>query len=160
MSLSRHPSSNLIAFACCVIFCAIFAFVTRSAAMKKSATFDEPAALLSAWAQTHGLDFRIGPENPPLYKYLIGFAIRDEHIRIDHQSSAWNAMLTDMNGHGSFIDDALYHRPEHDVDHMLNQARSSMILLAVGLAAVIAWWAWRLRGPIAAVVTLAAAIRN
>jgi hypothetical protein len=152
----HHLGVNAIAIACCVIFCAIFAFLARSAAMQKCATFDEPAALLSGWVQTHDLDFRVGPENPPLYKYLIGWAIRGGDLRIDPQSPAWNTMLTDMNGSSFFIADALYHRPEHNVDRLLNSARTGMIALAVALGAVIAWWAWRLRGPIAAVVALAA----
>jgi hypothetical protein len=146
----RGNGMKAIAIACCVMLCAIFAFMARSAALGKCATFDEPTALVSAWAQTHYLDFRLGPENPPLYKYFIGLGVGRDRIGIDRQSPGWKAMLTDMNGDGSFSVNALYHRPERDVDRLLDRARSMMIALAVALGAVIAWWAWRLGGPLAA----------
>jgi hypothetical protein len=137
------------------MLCATFAFLARSAAAQKCATFDEPLALVSAWVQTHDLDFRVGPENPPLYKYIIGLSLYGLDLRIDRGSPAWNRMLTDMNSNIWFVSDVLWRRPQHDVDRLLNHARSCMIALAVVLGIIIAWWAWRLRGPAAAVVALA-----
>ncbi len=124
--------------------------------MQKCATFDEPAALVCAWVQTHYFDFRVGPVNPPLYKYVIALGLFGEDLRIDRKSSAWNISLSDMNGGASSMNDPLYGRPEHDADRLLNNARAFMIMFGVALGAVIAWWAWRLRGPVAGVVALAA----
>jgi hypothetical protein len=135
---------------------AIFAFLARSAAIGKCATFDEPAALVSAWVQAHYFDFRVGPENPPFYKFVIGLGMYGENLHIDRQSAPWDIGLSDMNGGGSFISDALYNRPEHDADRLLNNSRSFMIAFGIALGTVIAWWAWRLRGPVAGVVALAA----
>jgi hypothetical protein len=62
----RRPSvfSNLGAITFCLAIFTVFAVLARNASTGKSATFDEPASLFSAWAQTHYFDFRSGPENP------------------------------------------------------------------------------------------------
>ncbi|MGD0389789.1 MAG: hypothetical protein ABSC42_12640 [Tepidisphaeraceae bacterium] len=87
-STVRRPSvfSNLGAITFCLAMLAVFAVLARNAALGKSATFDEPASLFSAWAQTHYFDFRFGPENPPLYKYVIAVGTRSDDLRIDRRS--------------------------------------------------------------------------
>jgi hypothetical protein len=148
--------SNPLAIGACVVLLIVFAIVARNASYGKCATFDEPASLVSAWVQTHFLDFRAGPENPPLYKYYIGLGARLSYLPIDRQSPLWPVMLKDMDAAGPFYIDTLYRTPGVDADQLLNSARARMIILGMALGAVIAWWAWRWRGPIAAVAATAA----
>jgi hypothetical protein len=154
----RRPSafSNLAAITFCLAMLAVFAVLARNAALGKSATFDEPASLFSAWAQTHYFDFRFGPENPPLYKYYIAVGTRSDDLRIDRLSPSWDAMLHDFDSVGSLLIDTLYRTAGNDVDRLLNSARCRMIALGVALGGIVAWWAWRWRGPVAAGVATAA----
>ena len=135
---------------------AVFAVLARNASAGKSATFDEPASLFSAWVQTHYFDFRFGPENPPLYKYYVAAGTRSDDLTINRRSPSWDAMLHDFDGVGSLLIDTLYRTAGNDVDRLLNAARCRMIALGVALGGIVAWWAWRWRGPVAAVVATAA----
>ncbi|MGA2439534.1 MAG: hypothetical protein ABSH08_01125 [Tepidisphaeraceae bacterium] len=154
----RRPSvfSNLGAIAFCLAILTVFALLARNASAGKSATFDEPASLFSAWVQTHYFDFRCGPENPALFKYVIAAATRSDDLRINRRSPSWDAMLHDMDRGGSLLIDTLYRTAGNDIDRLLYAARCRMIALAVALGGIVAWWAWRWRGPGAAVVAAAA----
>jgi len=151
---SVFPDLGAITF--CLAMLAVFAVLARNAALGKSATFDEPASLFSAWAQTHYFDFRFGPENPPLYKYYIAVGTRSDDLSLDRRSSSWDAMLRDMDGVGSLLIDTLYRTAGNDIDRLLNAARCRMIALGIALGGIVAWWAWRWRGPVAAIVATAA----
>jgi 4-amino-4-deoxy-L-arabinose transferase-like glycosyltransferase len=50
----------------------------------------------------------------------------------------------------------MYQTPGVDADRLLRAARLRMVVLGAVLGAAIAWWAWRLAGPVAAVVAIAA----
>src|SRR5688500_19217995 len=47
----------------------IFCTLSWSAARTKSPTTDEPMHALAAWLWTHERDFRLDPEDPPLWGY-------------------------------------------------------------------------------------------
>jgi hypothetical protein len=64
--------------------------------------------------------------------------------------------LSDPLALGDFARAALYGTPGTDADALLAAARGRMILLGMALGSLIAWWSWRLCGPLAAVVALAA----
>src|SRR5689334_5102210 len=48
---------------------ALYAFLAMTAAVSKSPTYDEPLHAVSAWLQIHESDFRVDPEDPPLWKW-------------------------------------------------------------------------------------------
>ena len=150
-------SIQIGAITLCLGMLAIFATVAQSAAAGKSATFDEPAALFSAWAQVHFLDFSCNPEDPPLCKYYIAARTGRTDLPMDRQSTPWNRMPESLSAASVlYPDEALYQTPGVDADAFLRAARQRMVLLGVALGGAIAWWAWRLRGPLAAIVATAA----
>jgi 4-amino-4-deoxy-L-arabinose transferase-like glycosyltransferase len=120
----------------------------------KCATYDEPTHLIAAYLQTAESDFRVDPENPPLWRYYIAAGMA--RVQVDRTSQLWNAMLRTRAAEGTFVRDTLYSTPANDPDALLRAARSRMILLGCVLAGVSGWWAWRLAGNLAAIVAVGA----
>jgi 4-amino-4-deoxy-L-arabinose transferase-like glycosyltransferase len=148
--------ANLRAAIGCGLLLLIFAETGWLAWLNKSATFDEPPDLFDAWVQTHDLDFRCNPEEPPLMKYYAVAGTAADGLRIDRASPLWEQLRTDRNVSVPMSIDTLYHNRANDPDALFRQARARMIVLGIVLGALIAWWAWRLAGPLAGVVAAAA----
>ena len=146
-----------LALAACALLLIAFWAIASSAWLGKSAAFDEPFHFIAAWVQTHYGDFRCNPEDPPLWKYYVAAGTGKNDLPMDWQSPLWNRMLDSIPAASVlYSDKALYQTPGIDADKLLRAARMRMVLLGVALGAAIAWWAWRLRGPLAAVVATAA----
>jgi hypothetical protein len=146
----RHGTLGLLVCAGCLFAFGVISFEAWS---DKSATNDEPLHFVSAWIQTHYDDFRCNPEDPPLWKYYVAAGTDRNRLRIDTKSDEWKSMLEKFPmGSLLFSDIALYETSGVDADGLLRAARARMVLLGVALDGVIAWWAWRLRGPLAGVV--------
>ncbi|MGA2584081.1 MAG: glycosyltransferase family 39 protein [Tepidisphaeraceae bacterium] len=156
----KRKSGNRWAFLMCAALLLVFAVTGRLAWLSKSPTFDEPVHLVSARAQTAYSDFRIDPEDPPLWKYF-AVAGASGDLPIDQHSELFASVLTQPRD-GEFSFQTLYRSPSGrmDVDGLLNSARARMIFLALVLGVLIGWWAWRLAGGLAgrlaAVVAVAA----
>ncbi len=156
MQNSTHPRGAFIAFSACVVFLLVFALTGATAWRDKSATFDEPLHYMGAWLETHYADFRCDPEDPPLWQYYA--VVGTEKTRLDFPTSGliWDRMLTDRRTEGLFFRQVFFYTPGNDVMSVLPNARMRMLLLGVLLGAGIAWWAWRLGGPFAGAVAVAA----
>jgi len=139
----------------CMLLLGGFAATDWLASLHESATTDEPVSLFSAWACTQLHDFRCDPENPPLWKYYVGIGMRDDDWKTQLQSPRWRQMLEDSHAQGPLASEALYSTPGVDADTLLRGGRARMILLGVVLGAMIGWWAWRVAGPLAAMVATA-----
>jgi 4-amino-4-deoxy-L-arabinose transferase-like glycosyltransferase len=149
------PRSRFAALTTCGILFSIFAATSLHAWWDRCFTYDEPLHLVGAWAQTHNDDFRCNPEDPPLWKYYAVAGISQSRIHLDTSSPAWNQLLVNPSS-GDFVSHALFETPNIDPDSVLFDARLHMLPLGILLGILIAWWAWRLAGPIAAVVAAAA----
>lgn len=75
----------------CAALIAVSAILQWQAWRSKCATFDEPTHLIASYIQTAESDFRIDPENPPLWRYYIAAGMA--HVQIDHASPLWDALL-------------------------------------------------------------------
>ena len=147
---------NFRAAIACGLLLLIFAETGWLAWLNKSATFDEPPDLFDAWVQTHDLDFRCNPEEPPLMKYYAAIGTPTDGLHIDRSSPLWEQLRTDRNVSVPMSIQTLYHNPANDPDALFRRARARMIVLGVILGALIIWWAWRLAGPVAGIVAAAA----
>jgi hypothetical protein len=65
-------------------------------------------------------------------------------------------MLREHSASWTYCIDVLYHTPGNNPEALIDRARIRMIFLGTLLGVVIAWWAWRLAGPVAGVVALGA----
>ena len=146
-----------LALAACGLLLIAFAIIAWSAWRQKSAAFDEPFHFTSAWLQTHYGDFRCNSEDPPLWKYYVAAGTSKNDLPMDEQTPLWNRMLDSIPAASVLYSvKVLYQTPGIDADKLLRAARVRMVLIGVALGAAIAWWGWRLRGPLAAVVATAA----
>ena len=148
---------RVISLAACSLLLAAFAVIAWTAQLDKCATFDEPLHFLGAWVQTHYDDFRANPEDPPLWKFYVAAGTDKAALKMDRHSDLWNKMLGSVPAPAfQYAVQTLYQTPGNQADSLLRNGRARMLLLAVLLGVAIAWWAWRLAGPFAAVVATAA----
>jgi len=145
----------MLPLAVCVLLIAGFGATAWLACLHECATMDEPVSLFSAWACTHLHDFRCDPEHPPLWKYYVGVGTRKDDLKIQLHSPQWRQMLEDSHVQGPLASEALYSTPGVDADTLLGRGRARMTLLGAVLGAMIGWWAWRIAGPVAAMVATA-----
>jgi len=155
-SASSGRSGTAWALAACAALLVVFAITARNAWRSKSPTFDEPTGLVAAWIQTHDGDCRCFPEDPPLFNYYVAAGTRAGDLKIDRESPLWPRMLREHSAGWDFCIDVLYHTPGNNPQGLIDRARVRMIVLGVLLGMLIAWWAWRLAGPLAALVALGA----
>jgi hypothetical protein len=148
---------NAFAVIVCAIFLAAFAAISWCALLNKCAAFDEPLHFVGAWMQTHYDDFRCNPEDPPLWKFYLAAGTGSGDMKLDTSSDLWKQMLAEIPAPAvHYVRQIMYQTPGTDADALLRAARVRMLALGVVLGAGIAWWAWRLRGPIAGIVAAAA----
>lgn len=135
-----------------------FALTAWTAWLGKCATYDEPLHFMGAWIQTHYDDFRCNPEDPPLWKFYVAAGTSKNALKMYWETDQWPAMLNSVPLPSLiYAVHTLYDTPGNDnTDELIRRGRARMLLLAVILGAAIAWWAWRLAGPLAAVVAAAA----
>jgi hypothetical protein len=134
----------------------VFTSTAWWASLGKCATIDEPGYLVSAWTMTHDDDFRLDCENPPPWKYYVAAGTRQAALPIDLGSPGWARLLKQFDYEEVFASNVMYRTPGVDPDALIRAGRARMLLIGVALGVVIAWWAWRLGGAVAAVVALAA----
>jgi hypothetical protein len=154
-NLRANRATQWLAILCCALLLCCFALMAWYAVRAKSATFDEPAGLVAAWVLVHDHDYRIDPEDPPLFKLYVAAGTRQDQMPRDHQLPQWSGMLTDLRQAVSFTRITLYQTPGTNAIDVLAAARARMIFLGLLLGAMIGWWSWRLGGPLAAVVATA-----
>jgi 4-amino-4-deoxy-L-arabinose transferase-like glycosyltransferase len=157
---SSHPgrtthSTAVAGLIGCALLLFCFAQTAWHAWRGKSATFDEPPGLVAAWVAVHDRDFRMDPEDPPLFKYFVAAGTHGDDMPRDYSSPFWSALLSDPSALGDFARATLYQTPQTNADALLASARARMIFLGMLLGALIAWCSWRLAGPLAAIVALA-----
>src|SRR5688572_28964421 len=58
-----------VAIVACAGLLIVFALLAHFAVASKSPTYDEPLHAVGAWLHLHKGDFRVNPEDPPLWHY-------------------------------------------------------------------------------------------
>lgn len=136
----------------CLGLLALFGLRADYFARQNAQTFDEGAHLVAGVSYWRTGDFRLNPEHPPLLKLLwaLPVAVRSD-VPFEPDPDAW-----EQRDHWRLADEFLYAGP---VDHLelLLAARRVNIGLGVLIVGLIAWWAFRVWGPGAAVLACALA---
>jgi 4-amino-4-deoxy-L-arabinose transferase-like glycosyltransferase len=146
---------DLISLLIIALLLASFATLAYSAARTKSATADEPLHALGAYVRLFHGDFRLDPEDPPLFGYWAMIAHDGRTLKLDLESPAFKDVLSYMWRYWTWTTPTLYATEGNDPETFINRSRAMMTILGVALGAVIAWWAWDLAGRGAAVVACA-----
>jgi len=149
--------TRVISLAACSLLLIAFTVIAWTAQIDKCATFDEPLHFLGAWVQTHYDDFRVNPEDPPLWKFYLAAGTDNAALKLDQHTALWKQMLDNLPAPAfNYAVQTLYQTPVNQADPLLRAARARMLILAVILGITISWWSWRLGGPFAAIVATAA----
>lgn len=151
----RKPNrANLFALVCCGALVLIYAVTSYSAVVTKSATYDEPYHAMGAWMHLHYGDFRMNFEDPPLWKYIAALPNGRNAVQVDLANNKfWLAVADDAYTGFNFSTNVLYQNPAtNDGAAFVNRSRFMMMLISVGLAVLVIFWAWKLGGAVAAVI--------
>jgi hypothetical protein len=135
----------------CAVLLMAFAAISGSAVLTKSATADEPLHAMGAYMRLFHGDFRLNPEDPPLFGYWAMLPHRPNSVSVDTQSYQWQNTLDYLWRQWDFCTVTLYHTPGNDPDAFIARSRVAMVALGLALGVVLACWAWKLAGPVAAV---------
>ena len=146
---------NRLGLAGCALLLALYAVGAGVAAGRESPTYDEPYHAVSAWVQSNRHDFRIDNEDPPLWQYWASLPNGPDALRADFDGALWRDMATDVSNQWAWMHATLYGTPDNDAARLIGRCRAMMLVVAVALGGLVAGWAWRLGGPIAAVAATA-----
>jgi hypothetical protein len=145
--------------AACAALLSLFAAFAWLAAHQKNATYDEPLHTVAAWTLANRHDFRINPEDPPLWQYWAALPQPPDALRPDYSWSVWDAMLSNFDLRWPWVVRAMYGEPGRQrivaADAFLMRSRTMMLMIAVALGALIAMWGWQVGGAAAAVAATA-----
>lgn len=141
-----------VALGICVALVLLYGVMAFWAVSKKSSTFDEPLHSVGSWVHWHTGDFRINFEDPPLWQYWATFLNGRTALKFDRDNGHWQAMPGNVYEQWPFTLDMLYRTEGINGEWFVLRARLMMVLLGMVLCGVVAMWAWRLGGSIAAVI--------
>jgi hypothetical protein len=142
-----------LALVTCGVLCAIFAAVAWSAVSGKSATADEPTHAVTGWFDLWRADYRLVPDMPALWEDWIALGMGPNALHYDLSKPEFQDYFTIRNRHEPLTWDVrmLYRVPETDGVAAVRRGRMMALVLGVGLAVLIGWWAGKLGGGGAAV---------
>ncbi|MBC8108159.1 MAG: glycosyltransferase family 39 protein, partial [Anaerolineae bacterium] len=152
MPALTESRQNQITIALLALMLITFAALSFRSARTKSATADEPLHAMSAFMKIHYGDFRVDTEDPPLFGYWAMLPHPGDVLKVDLTPKSWQDMLDYPWTQWNWVGPTMYRNSGFDPDAFLNRSRAMMTALGVLLGIIIAWWAWRLGGRLAALV--------
>lgn len=153
MTTKNDRSTASLAAVICLL--AVFAILSRSAALTKSATRDETLHAAAGWSYVYARDWRANPELPPLTKLWSALRHDPLDLEVSTSSMAWRAMLANPRWQWNWAVAAVFRSPYVEGDAFIQRSRLPMLGFGLALGALIAAWAWRLGGATAALCALA-----
>jgi hypothetical protein len=126
----------------CAALLGAFYLMAWKSVETKSATVDEPLHACAGYLHLFERDFRINPEDPPLWKYWAMLPHRAGELRPDPDVDLWNAQLNEVGYQFVITSRRLYQVPGNDGAVFIDESRTVMLLIGVFLGAVLACWTW------------------
>lgn len=144
------------AIVACAALLATFAITSWTAVLTKSAATGEPTHAVAGWMHLVGGDFRVNPDDPPLWKFLAARPNAPVELPVDAYPDLWSRVLDNASESAAWCRAVLYGASggAAAADAVLARSRVVMIVIAVTLGAMIGWWAWKIAGPVAAVAAV------
>ncbi|MGD9022895.1 MAG: hypothetical protein PVJ62_03860 [Deltaproteobacteria bacterium] len=140
----------------CIGLLTVFSLLSWWSVKGKNATYDEVHHTPSAWAQSRYGDYRVNPQDPPLWHYWAALPHWFDPPAVRTDTRSWHALPEDIMQQWPWAVATLYHTPENDADAFVNRSRAMMLVLGVVLGAVIALWSRHVGGGVAAVAAACA----
>jgi 4-amino-4-deoxy-L-arabinose transferase-like glycosyltransferase len=132
----------------------LFAILSYTAVLGKSATADEPLHLVGGMVHRYQHDFRIDREDPPLLGWWATLPLSKDSIPVNTADPAYQKAAQDIS---EVIPVFIFSmsRDGKNHDRELNRARFMFVVLGVLLGALIARWAYELGGVWASIAATA-----
>src|SRR5262249_17265591 len=125
-----------------LVFCVVFSLETLGSVSRKSATFDEPADLVSGYLELTDAQYWLKPETLPFAKMLAAAPLTVLGVKAPSLDGApWK-----------FVDRVLYQL--NDADRLLMVARTTIFVVSLLLGGVVFAWTRQLFGRDAATFAL------
>ncbi len=147
---------NMFAVLACALLLATYAITSWMAWENKGITFDEPVHFVAAAVQVRESNFRIDPENLPLWKYYLALWNPAMNLKLGPPPGGDSRPMPRSPSILQYVTDVIYRTPGNDAAALIRTGRVRMLLVALVLGGLIGWWTWRLAGPLAACVATAA----
>jgi hypothetical protein len=116
----------------------------------KNATYDEVHHAPSAWVQARYRDFRVNPQDPPLWHYWAALPHWLAPPIVDTNTASWHSLPQDILQQWPWSVETLYRTHGNDADAFVNKSRAMMLIAGLALGALIARWSWCIGGGVAA----------
>lgn len=146
----RPPSPRATALICGGLVL-LFGLLSYWAALGKSATYDEPLhAVAGHLVRYHG-DYRIDPEDGALFLRWGAFLHSQDELKLNLNDENFKSVTKEHGRQWPFVIRELFQNGSVDGDAYLNRSRIMFVPLGMALGALVAWWAWKLGGAIAAI---------
>ena len=139
----------------CAALLAVFAFVAWLAVSSKSPTYDEPLHAVGAWLHLHERDFRVNPEDPPLWHYWAALPNGRGAMNPRMDDERFKIVTDDIFREWAYVVEVLYRTEGNDGAAIVSRSRAMMLIVGVVLGVAIAWWSWKLGGIVAALTATA-----
>jgi 4-amino-4-deoxy-L-arabinose transferase-like glycosyltransferase len=156
---ARASSRRWLAVVTCGALAVVSYVLAAFAVLSKSPTCDEPYHFAAAYTHVFGHDYRIDPEDPPLWSWLAMLPIAQRDLDAATQSpealALWDKSLENPMLPWTWVDQVMFPPGGGDATSLINRSRMMMALLAPAIVALAAALAWRLAGPIAAIAAAA-----
>ena len=149
----RYPARAVVG---CALLLAFFAFVAWRAVSSKSPTYDEPLHAVGAWLHLHERDFRVNPEDPPLWHYWAALPNGKNALNPRMDDERFKIVADDVFREWAYVVEVLYRTDGNDGEAIVSRSRAMMLIVGVVLGVVIGWWSWKLGGLVAALTATAA----
>ena len=149
----RYPARAVVG---CALLLAFFAFVAWRAVSSKSPTYDEPLHAVGAWLHLHERDFRVNPEDPPLWHYWAALPNGRGALNPRMDDERFKIVADDVFREWAYVVEVLYRTEGNDGEAIVSRSRAMMLIVGVVLGGVIAWRSWKLGGLVAALTATAA----
>src|SRR5688572_3682730 len=114
-----------------VVLLSAYAALAYFAVASKSPTYDEPLHALGAWQHLYGGDFRVNPEDPPLWHYWAALPNGRHAIRADTSSELFAMVLNDIQHQWEYTVETLFRVAGNDGDTFILRSRVMMLIVAV-----------------------------
>jgi 4-amino-4-deoxy-L-arabinose transferase-like glycosyltransferase len=154
VELPTKSRASLAMVACALLAIASYA-LAAFAVLTKSPTADEPYHFAAAYTHVFERDFRVDPEDPPLWCWLTMAPIRRDDLRAAANSPDAHALferiLIDPTVQWAWLDKVMFESPSVDAPALINRSRLAMAALAPAIIALACAFAWKLAGPLASV---------
>jgi hypothetical protein len=129
-----------------------FAALSFTAVMNKSATYDEPEDVVGGMVHRYLHDFRINPEDPPLFGWWASLPHSMGDLPIDTSNRFYTGCVNNINLQWGFVVWTLFENDSVNAQHFLLVSRGMFLVLGIALGVVIACWAYQIGGAWAAIV--------